>query len=182
MLYGPFSCTFRVLWDRFGQTMIDPASEFPVEPELVPELKLTDKMFREGRFVAVVERLLSLSQRWPNHPTIRYRLITAYRGTNNLELVREHVLSLRADEVLTDKAASILSQCLFHSYAELGDLDAADCEAQEYFSRNPTESSFYRDAAEELCELRKKWSDEAIVAKIVSTKARSFGGPDTILH
>ena len=161
--------------------MIDPASEFPIESELVealvPELKLTDKMFREGRFIAVVDRLLYLSQKWPSHPTIRYRLITAYRRTNNPGLVRDHVLSLRADEVLTDKASATLSQCLFHSYAELGDLDAAICEAQEYFSRNPTESSSYRDAAEELCELRKEWCDEAIVAKIISTKARSFGRP-----
>jgi hypothetical protein len=158
--------------------MIDPASEFSIEPglveTLVPELKLTDKMFRDGRLDNVVERLLSLSQKWPSHPTIRYRLITAYHGTYNPDLVREHVLSLRADEVLTDKASAILSQCLFHSLAELGDLDAAVCEAQEYFLRNPTETSSYRDAAEELCELRKKWSDEAIVAKIVFTRARSF--------
>jgi len=152
----------------------------PVAP--VPELKLTDKMFRDGRFIVVVERLLYLSQKWPSHPTIRYRLITAYLGINNPELVREQILSLRADGVLTDKASAILSQCLFHSYAELGELDAAVCEAQEYFLRNPTESSSYRDAAEELCELRKKWSDEAIVAKIVSAKARNFGGPDSLLY
>ena len=58
----------------------------PVAP--VPELKLTDKMFRDGRFIVVVERLLYLSQKWPSHPTIRYRLITAYLGINNPELVR----------------------------------------------------------------------------------------------
>lgn len=154
--------------------MIDPASKFPIESELVeilvPEFKEIDKLFREESFDIVLKRVLSLYERWPDHPAIGYRLISAYRATRNPLLAKKHILLLRAGGIPSGKTSSILSQSLFHCFLELGDLDSAELEARQHFSQNPDGHPPYMRAYEELLRLRDNWTDEEIQRKILASK------------
>lgn len=156
--------------------MIDPVSEFPIESELeealMPKLREIDKLIEEDKFKSALEKLVSLNPMWLEHPAVRFRFLTVYFETDNALGAKEQILALQTRNISSEHTLGLFSQSLFHCHLNLGDLDAAEVEAREYFSKNPDGHPPYRVAYEELLRLRKEWTDEEIAASILAKRKK----------